>query len=169
MARAAGLGTERRPTRQIMLGSVTAQTAQGIAQVFSLHGIGSFAHQVAVANQHPSSTSSAGSSSGQVLSIVGAIQVGAQAAGRNLSELLYILVAINVFVGMINLFPMLPLDGGHVVIAVYERLRSRRGRAYHADVAKLMPVAYVFLAFMVLFGLGALYMNIVNPASLPGG
>lgn len=152
-----------------MLGSVTAQTAQGIAQVFSFHGLGSFAHQVAVANQHPSGTSSGGSSSGQVLSIVGAIQIGAQAAGRNLSELLYILVAVNVFVGMINLFPMLPLDGGHVVIAVYERLRSRRGRAYHADVAKLMPVAYVLLAFMLLFGLGALYMNIVNPAHLPGG
>jgi membrane-associated protease RseP (regulator of RpoE activity) len=70
---------------------------------------------------------------------------------------------------MVNLFPMLPLDGGHVAIAIYERLRSRRGRPYHADVAKLMPVAYLFLLFMVVFGLGALYMNIVHPASLPGG
>jgi hypothetical protein len=32
-----------------------------------------------------------------------------------------------------------------------------------------MPVAYVFLLFVVLVGLGALYMNIVNPAQLPGG
>ena len=64
----------------------------------------------------------------------------------NVSELLYLLVAINMFVGIVNLFPMLPLDGGHVAIAVYERIRSRKGRAYHADVAKLMPVAYVFLA-----------------------
>ena len=68
-----------------------------------------------------------------------------------------------------NLFPMLPLDGGHVAIAVYERIRSRKGRAYHADVAKLMPVAYVFLLFIVIVGLGALYMNIVHPAQLPGG
>jgi len=156
------------------LGSVTVSTAEGIAQVFSFHGLGSFAHQVAVAGQpspkvaSSNSSSSSSSSNGQVLSIVGAIQIGAQAAGQDLSELLYILVAINVFVGMINLFPMLPLDGGHVVIAVYERIRSRRGRPYHADVAKLMPVAYLFLAFMLLFGLGALYVNIVHPAVLPG-
>jgi membrane-associated protease RseP (regulator of RpoE activity) len=60
------------------------------------------------------------------------------------------------------------LDGGHVAIAVYERIRSRRGRAYHADVTKLMPVAYLFLAFMVVIGLSALYANIVQPATLPG-
>jgi membrane-associated protease RseP (regulator of RpoE activity) len=154
-----------------MLGSLTAQTGEGIAQVFSLHGLGTFAHEVAVAGQHAqgSTSSSSSSSSRQVLSILGAVQVGAQAASRNVSELLYILVAINIFVGMVNLFPMLPLDGGHVAIAIYERARSRRGRAYHADVAKLLPVAYVFLAFMLLFGLGALYMNIVQPARLPGG
>jgi membrane-associated protease RseP (regulator of RpoE activity) len=85
------------------------------------------------------------------------------------AALLYLLAAINLFVGIVNLFPMLPLDGGHVAIAIYERARSRKGRSYHADVAKLMPVAYVFLLFVVLIGLGALYMNIVNPAQLPGG
>ena len=155
-----------------MLGSVTAQTGQGIARIFSLHGLGSFAHDVLHAGRTSTASGTAsgsGSSGGQVLSIVGAVQIGAQAASQNVSELLYILVAINVFVGMVNLFPMLPLDGGHVVIAVYERVRSRRGRAYHADVAKLMPVAYLFLAFMVLFGIGALYMNIVQPPSLGGG
>jgi len=157
-----------------MLASVTSDTATGIAQVFSLHGLGSFAHQVATASNHPrttsgsSSTSSSSQQSGQLLSILGAVEIGAQAARQNVSELLYILVAINIFVGMINLFPMLPLDGGHVAIAVYERIRSRRGRAYHADVTKLMPVAYLFLAFMVVIGLSALYANIVQPATLPG-
>ncbi|MHB1597942.1 MAG: M50 family metallopeptidase [Acidimicrobiales bacterium] len=163
------------------LGSVTAATASGMATVFSFHGLSTFAHQVATAGSTakpattasgaPSSASagsSGSSSSGQLLSILGAVEIGAQAARQNVSELLYILVAINIFVGMVNLFPMLPLDGGHVVIAVYERIRSRRGRPYHADVAKLMPVAYVFLLFMVVLGVGALYANIVQPASLPG-
>ena len=160
-----------------MLASVTAQTATGLTQVFSPHGLGDFFHQVATAGQSPTppsgssaATSSSGSSQGgQLLSILGAVQVGAQAARQNVSELLYILVAINVFVGMINLFPMLPLDGGHVAIAVYERIRSRPGRRYHADVARLMPVAYLLLAFMVVLGVGALYVNIVQPARLPGG
>ena len=160
------------PRAATMLGTLTAQTGQEIAKVFSFHGLGSFAHDVVQAGRQPTGKVSSGGSSGgggQVLSILGAIQIGAQAASQDVTELLYILVVINLFLGMVNLFPMLPLDGGHVAIAIYERLRSRRGRPYHADVAKLMPVAYLFLLFMVVFGLGALYMNIVHPASLPGG
>jgi membrane-associated protease RseP (regulator of RpoE activity) len=97
------------------------------------------------------------------------VQIGAQALREDVPLLLYLLAAINLFVGIVNLFPMLPLDGGHVAIAVYERIRSRKGRPYHADVTKLMPVAYVFLLFIVIIGLGALYVNIVHPAQLPGG
>ena len=48
-----------------------------------------------------------------------AVDVAVQALQNNVSELLDILVAINLFVGMANLFPMLPLDGGHVAIAIY--------------------------------------------------
>jgi len=155
------------------LASISRQTFSGLARVFSLHGLSNFAHQVATAGKHKASGSSGSSpqSSGQgtILSILGAVQIGAQAARQNVGLLLYLLAAINLFVGVVNLFPMLPLDGGHVAIAVYERLRSRKGRAYHADVAKLMPVAYIFLLFIVVVGLGALYMNIVNPAQLPGG
>jgi membrane-associated protease RseP (regulator of RpoE activity) len=83
--------------------------------------------------------------------------------------LLYLLALANLFVGVINLFPMLPLDGGHVLIAVYERVRSRKGKRYHADVLKLLPVAYLFLTFIIIVGVGALYVNIVQPAHLPGG
>ena len=154
-------------------GSLFSQTFSGLAQVFSLHGLSNFAHQVAAAGNSQGSgtsgTSGNGSGGGTILSIVGAVQIGAQAARQDVAELLVLLAAINLFVGIVNLFPMLPLDGGHVAIAIYERLRSRKGRSYHADVAKLMPVAYVFLLFVVLVGLGALYMNIVNPAHLPGG
>jgi len=147
--------------------TIVGQTFSGIAQVFSFHGLGNFAHQVATASNHSASSSSA--SSGQILSILGVVQIGAQVARQDVPELLYLLAAINLFVGIVNLFPMLPLDGGHVAIAVYERIRSRKGRSYHADVAKLMPAAYVFLLFIVIVGLGALYINIVNPAQLPGG
>ena len=40
-----------------------------------------------------------------------------------------ILISINVFVGIFNLFPMLPFDGGHVAIAVYEKIRTGRRRS----------------------------------------
>ncbi|HTW97389.1 MAG TPA: site-2 protease family protein [Acidimicrobiales bacterium] len=159
------------------IGPVTVTTATGIAQVFSLHGLRSIAHSVATAGQHhvasapaagASGASGASGGSGQLLSIYGAIWVGAQALRQDVYGLLWFLVYINIFIGMINLFPMLPLDGGHVLIAVYERVRSRRGRRYFADVNKLMPVAYAFLAFMVIIGLSALYANILNPPSIGG-
>ena len=66
------------------------------------------------------------------------------------------LALVNLSIGVFNMFPLLPLDGGHAAIATYERLRSRKGRRYYADVAKLMPVAAVcimLLAFMFLTGL----------------
>ena len=150
-------------------GTVVRQTGAGIATVFSVHGLRSFAHAVATSGRPASTGSGVSGNSGELVSILGAVQIGAQAAQQNLSELLYLLVAINVFVGIANLFPMLPLDGGHVAIAIYERVRTRRGRAYHADVRKLMPVAYVFLAFMLVLGLSALYLNAVHPLSLPNG
>jgi membrane-associated protease RseP (regulator of RpoE activity) len=76
-------------------------------------------------------------------------------------------VSIDVFVGIVNLVPMLPLDGGHVLVAVYERIRSRKGRKYHADVAKLAPVAYVFVLFLVVFVGSALFLDIVHPVANP--
>jgi membrane-associated protease RseP (regulator of RpoE activity) len=155
------------PTSLRLFGNVFSTSITGIGHVFSASGLRSFAHQVATASDH--SKTSASGNSGQLISIVGAVQIGSQAARNNPAELLYLLVAINVFVGLINLVPMLPLDGGHVSIAIYERIRSRRGRRYHADVRKMMPIAYAFLAFIVAIGLGALYTNIVHPVSLPGG
>lgn len=163
------------PRAGATLGRVVQATAVGFAQVFSFHGLRTFAHDVATARNSPSpaptktstTTTKSSSSSGELLSLPGAVDIAVQALRRNVSELLYILVAINLFVGMANMFPMLPLDGGHVAIAIYERLRSRRNRPYHADVRKLMPVAYAFLAALILLGLSALYVNIVQPPSLP--
>ena len=156
------------------LGREFVWTAEGIGQVFSLHGLRAFAHDVVTANNHSGSGGKGGHASGsggqgEILSLPGAVEIAVQALQVNVASLLAILVAINIFVGLVNLFPMLPLDGGHVVIAIYERVRSRRGRPYHADVNKLMPIAYAFLAFILLVGLGALYVNILQPPHLPGG
>ena len=58
------------------------------------------------------------------------------------------------------------LDGGHAAIAVYERLRSRRGRRYHADVAKLLPLTSAVVVFLVVFGVAVIYLDIVRPISI---
>ena len=76
--------------------------------------------------------------------------------------MLVFLANINLVVGVFNMFPLLPLDGGHAAIATYERLRSRRGRRYYADVNKLMPVAAVCIALLAFVFLTGLYLDTVK-------
>lgn len=81
-----------------------------------------------------------------------------------LGGILLMLAGVNVFVGLFNLFPMLPFDGGHAAIATYERLRTRKGRpAYHADVSKMIPVAMTMMALLAFLLLAGLYLDIVRP------
>jgi membrane-associated protease RseP (regulator of RpoE activity) len=78
--------------------------------------------------------------------------------------LLLTLAAVNVFVGLLNLFPVLPFDGGHAAIATYERLRSRRGRApYRADITKMIPVAMTMIAVLAMLFITGLYLDIAKP------
>ena len=74
-----------------------------------------------------------------------------------------LLAALNLSVGVFNLFPLLPLDGGHAAIATYERIRSRKGKRYTADVAKLMPVVAVTVTVLAFMFLTGLYLDTVKP------
>jgi membrane-associated protease RseP (regulator of RpoE activity) len=76
---------------------------------------------------------------------------------------LLLLAMVNLSVGVFNMFPLLPLDGGHAAVAVYERIRSRRGRRYFADVAKLMPVVSITIAVLAFMFLTGLYLDIAKP------
>ncbi|MHB8506993.1 MAG: site-2 protease family protein, partial [Acidimicrobiales bacterium] len=91
---------------------------------------------------------------------VGIVVLLHRAAGAGLAWVLYLLAAINLSLGIFNMIPLLPLDGGHVVIALYEGVRSRRGRPYHADVAKLLPLFYVAIALIAFIGISALFLDL---------
>ncbi len=79
-------------------------------------------------------------------------------------EIAVILLAwVIVFVGVLNVVPLYPLDGGHFAVALYEKVRGRP-----ADVRKLLPVAAAVFAFIVLLGLLGFYFDIVSPIELPG-
>lgn len=101
-------------------------------------------------------------------SIFGAVRTATQAEQSGTFYLIEILIALNIAFGLLNMLPMLPLDGGHVAIAVYERIRTRRGKPYYqADAAKLLPVVYVFSALLVVVVVSALYLDIVHPVANP--
>jgi membrane-associated protease RseP (regulator of RpoE activity) len=77
---------------------------------------------------------------------------------------IYILAALNVFVAVFNMFPLLPLDGGHAAVAVYERTREkRRGPRYFADVSRLMPLAMGVIVVLLLLFMSGLYLDITQP------
>ena len=155
----ASLGLAGRNLGNAVTGSVT-----GLGQVFSASGISSYVHELT--NGHAASQASRNGTP-RIQSIYGAARLAVEGARAGAYNLVWVLVLIIVFVGILNLFPMLPLDGGHVAIAVYERIRSRRGRMYHADVTKLTPVAYAFVLFLGFIVLSSLYLDIAHPIKNP--
>ena len=97
------------------------------------------------------------------LSLVGAVQFGASDRLSG-SQRMQLFVAFNIFIGVFNLLPLLPLDGGHIAIATYERIREgRSGRRHLIDTARLLPFTYLVVAFLAFFGLGAVYLDLANP------
>ena len=96
--------------------------------------------------------------------VVGASQFGGE-IGRSegIKGVLMLLASVNIFVGVFNMLPLLPFDGGHAAIATYERLRSRRGRIYRADVGKMIPVATTVVVLLVMLMFAGLYLDITSP------
>jgi len=62
---------------------------------------------------------------------------------------------------------MLPLDGGYVAIATYERLRRRGKELYHADINKLTPVILAFVGVLLVLFASTLYLDILYPPGNP--
>jgi len=146
-----------------LFGRVVTGSFAGIGQVFSASGIKSYVHDLTSAQ----AASQAAKSGDRPQSIYGAARLAVQGAQAGATQLILVLVTIIVFVGILNLFPMLPLDGGHVLIAVYERVRSRRGRLYHADVTKLVPITYAFVLLLGFIVVTSLYLDITHPVKNP--
>ena len=107
------------------------------------------------------------------ISVVGASAIGGQAAERGYWDTFIILLAsLNFFLGAFNLLPLLPLDGGHMAVTIYEKirnsLRSRRGlpAGPPVDYLKLLPATYVVIVIGGAYMLLTLTADIVNPIQL---
>ncbi len=118
---------------------------------------------------------------GQVTSVVGAAQATGAALGSNLawqykvSFVLLIIAELNIFVGAFNMLPLLPLDGGHIAVIIYERIRAwlarLRGRPDPglADMAKFLPVSFSLFMVIVCLALVLVAADIVNPLNFNVG
>jgi membrane-associated protease RseP (regulator of RpoE activity) len=96
-------------------------------------------------------------------SIVEGARLAGQAAGSGQWDFFFnILIAINVFVGLVNLVPLPPLDGGHIAVLVYEKVRRRK-----PDLRKLAPFSTAVAVILILFSLSLIYIDITNPIPNP--
>lgn len=137
---------------------ITGQTVGALGRLFTPDGVGRYVDQLQGGETKPDDP--------RFLSPVGLAKVADTAAESGIATVLFLLVAINIFVGMFNMLPLLPLDGGHVVIAIYEAIRARPGKRYFADVSKLQPVLAFTLVLLAALALTSLYLDIFQPLQL---
>jgi membrane-associated protease RseP (regulator of RpoE activity) len=107
------------------------------------------------------------------VSVVGASRLGGEAVEAGLWPLFLLLLAgLNFFMGVFNLLPLLPLDGGHIAVVWYEHvrnwLRDRRGKAAAApvDYTKLSGITMVLVVIGGAVLLLTVTADIVNPLRL---
>ncbi len=168
-----GIGLENQVARSSVIAAVPSSfqrvgytvwlTTIAMVHVFSPGEFSSLFHQVA----SPTVATSPTVAQNRPRSIVGIARVAVQSAHAGLGVLLEILMAVNISIGLLNMIPMLPLDGGYVAVATYERLRSRSGRRYRADINRMVPYAYAFMTVLVVLFLSTMYLDIVHPIANP--
>jgi membrane-associated protease RseP (regulator of RpoE activity) len=146
------------------------QTVSGLASFFT-GGVDDFAADVAEGGSAPEPRPTASAPAQRVeddeqrlLSIFGIARLGADIFDEDLANGLLLMAGVNISIGLLNMIPLLPLDGGHVALATYERIRSiGRRQRYMADVSRLLPITYAVVAFMLLLGVSAIYLDVVDP------
>src|SRR5262249_20069445 len=86
-----------------------------------------------------------------------------------------IIASLNIFVGAFNLLPLLPLDGGHLAIVIFERARAWLARLMGrpdpgpVDYRRLVPLSVGVFALLVGVGLLLIMADLVNPVHLEWG
>lgn len=114
-----------------------------------------------------------------LVGVVGVARVSAQTASdpklasrEKIATFLLIIASLNIFVGLFNLLPLLPLDGGHMAIAIIDGLRRARARRKGSpappeiDVERLMPLTMAVFAILAVLSLLLLAADIFNPINL---
>ena len=92
-----------------------------------------------------------GRDTNQVSSSVGIVRVSAAAWRQGLRDFLFVLGLISLALGLLNLLPVLPLDGGHIVMALVEKVRGRTFR--QAVYVRYSVVGLTLFAVLMYFGL----------------
>jgi len=138
-----------------LVGTAIASTVSNVGRIFGPEGIGRV-FQLIFTNA-PRTVKNGGP-----VSVVGLGRaVGQTASAGDFWDILYIFAIVNVFIGLLNLLPLPPFDGGHLAVLALEKATGRT-----VDMRKLAPIAAAVAAFFILFTLSVVYLDIVKPINL---
>jgi membrane-associated protease RseP (regulator of RpoE activity) len=114
-----------------------------------------------------------------LVGVVGAARVSGQAVGSDklnsnerLATFILLVASLNIFVGLFNLLPILPLDGGHMAVAIADEIRAlfarlrKKPRPAPIDVNVLTPITGVVVVLLAILTVVLVIADIINPVSL---
>ena len=140
------------------VGSAIVGSVQGVVHFFSPHGLGQVVSSVT-----GSRNAAQGSGGDQAVGLVGGARLAGQAVQTGQAQsLVTVLVLFIVFLGVLNLAPLPPLDGGHLAVLAIEKLRGKP-----VDPRKVVPVAAFVLSIIVVLSVAVMYADIIHPAANP--
>ncbi len=114
------------------------------------------------------------------IGIIGAGRIGGEIAASSaplenkIATFINLVAGFNLAIGLFNLIPLLPLDGGHIAGGLWEGLKrafarvTRRPAPGHVDIAKALPLTYAIAFVMVVMAGLLMYADLVNPVRLAG-
>lgn len=96
-------------------------------------------------------------------SILGAGRIAADLASHGqIAIFLFLFVQINIFIAIFNMLPLPPLDGGHLLVLLIDKIRGRP-----VDQRALVPVMAVVFSILMLLAVLLVYYDIVSPVRIP--
>lgn len=136
-----------------LIGEHLVGTVQGVARIFGPEGIGRLATLVFTDEPRRAEDPA---------SVVGIGRVaGSLASDDRFGDLLLLFGVVNVFVGLLNLLPLPPFDGGHLAVLAIEKIRGRP-----VDMRKVIPVSAAVAAFFIVFTVAVVYVDLVKPPNV---
>jgi RIP metalloprotease RseP len=135
------------------VGEVVEQTVVSLGKVFGPQGIGRMFDLLFGNAQRtqsdPVGTVGVARAAGDITSAFGA------------GALLFLLAGVNVFVGILNLIPLPPFDGGHLAVLAWEKIRRRK-----VDARKLIPLTAVVVTFLMIWFVSITFLDIFKPIQI---
>jgi membrane-associated protease RseP (regulator of RpoE activity) len=161
------------PTEQTRRVGVLAAIPESIklfwdTTVATVKGLGGFVTGLADRMSPPQAAPGGGGGGGEVgdggpIGIVGITRLAGQAVANNQWAIFVaILIQLNIVVGVFNLLPLPPMDGGYLAFVLWQVVTRRE-----VDLRKVVPVAALIVGLLVMLTVGLVWLDITNPVPYP--